>query len=499
MTKKLPDLLKGLDYQLIQGNINQNISTVSYDSRKCTENSIFVAIAGLVADGHTFIPGALNFGAKVVVVSKDIVLPKDITIIKVEDTRKALALIGANFYDNPSEKIKVVGITGTNGKTTTIHILKSIYEKAGFKTGLIGTIGASVGEMTIPCKNTTPESLDLQHILFQMAQEGVEYCFMEVSSHALGLDRVFATKFYGAMYTNLSPDHMEFHKDMEDYYNTKKKLFFMSDKLNLINVDDPWGRRLFTELKDFEKNLITYSVEEDSDYKAFSIEYSVSGVKYEIKYSNTSGEITLNLPGRVNVYNSLIAAAFALNDNISFSDVSAGIKNVQGVKGRFETAFRKDDFQVIIDFAHTEDGLKEVITSLRPFTKGKIVLVFGVYAAPGKAGRDKRLAMGSTASEFADILFVTSDNPKTQDPGTIIEEIIEGIKSFNDKKEIYSFIDRREAIENAINIAGEKDLVLITGKGHETAQVIGNEAVPFNEKEIVLNAILKNKNKAGIK
>ena len=499
MSKILEKLLSGLNFELIKGDINQNISTVSYDSRQCIDQSVFVAITGLVADGHDFISNGIKNGAKVIVLSREIDLPEGITVIKVEDTRKALAVIGANFYDNPSEKMRVVGITGTNGKTTTIHILKSIYEKAGFKTGLIGTIGASVGDMTIPCKNTTPESLDLQHILFQMAQEGVEYCFMEVSSHALGLDRVFATKFYGAMYTNLSPDHMEFHKDMEDYYNTKKKLFFMSDKFNLINVDDLWGRRLLTELKDFEKNLITYSVKEDSDYQASSIEYSVSGVKYELKYSDTSGEITLNLPGKVNVYNSLTAAAFALTDNISFSDVSAGIKNVPGVKGRFETAFRKDDFQVIIDFAHTEDGLKEVITSLRPFTKGKIVLVFGVYAAPGKAGRDKRLAMGSTASEFADILFVTSDNPKTQDPGTIIEEIIEGVKSFNDKKEIYSFIDRQEAIENAINIAGEKDLVLITGKGHETAQVIGNEAVPFNEKEIVLNSILKYKNKAGIK
>jgi UDP-N-acetylmuramoyl-L-alanyl-D-glutamate--2,6-diaminopimelate ligase len=499
MAKNLKELLKGLEFELVQGNINQEILSVSYDSRKCKDQSVFVAIPGLVADGHTYITGALKFGAKVVVASKKIDLPKDITIIKVEDTRKALAVIGGNFYENPSEKMKVVGITGTNGKTTTIHILKSIYEKAGYKTGLIGTIGASAGDMVIPCKNTTPESLDLQHILFQMVNEGVEYCFIEVSSHALGLDRVFATKFYAALYTNLSPDHMEFHKDMEDYYNTKKKLFFMSDNFNIINIDDLWGKRLFGELKGLDKELITYSIEEKSDFQAELIEYSPSGVTYYLNYSGFSGRIDLNLPGKVNVYNSLAAATFAVTDNIPLSVVSEGIKNIKGVKGRFETAFRKDDFQVIIDFAHTEDGLKEVITTLRPFTKGKIILVFGVYAAPGEAGKDKRISMGRKAAEFADVLFVTSDNPKTQDPCEIIGEIIEGIKSFNDKKEIYSYIDRKKAIEKAIEISGEKDLVLITGKGHETAQIIGNEAIPFNEKEIVLNAISKNKNKAGIK
>ena len=273
----------------------------------------------------------------------------------------------------------------------------------------------------------------------------------------------------------------------------------MSDNFNIINIDDLWGKRLFVELKGLDKELITYSIEEKSDFQAELIEYSPSGVTYYLNYSGFSGRIDLNLPGKVNVYNSLAAATFAVTDNIPLSVVSEGIKNIKGVKGRFETAFRKDDFQVIIDFAHTEDGLKEVITTLRPFTKGKIILVFGVYAAPGEAGKDKRISMGRKAAEFADVLFVTSDNPKTQDPCEIIGEIIEGIKSFNDKKEIYSYIDRKKAIEKAIEISGEKDLVLITGKGHETAQIIGNEAIPFNEKEIVLNAISKNKNKAGIK
>ena len=495
--KKLTELLKNLDYELLKGNVEKEISEIFYDSRLCSSSSLFVAVTGFVSDGHDYIAQAVSRGAETIVVSREVDIPGDVTVIKTTDTRKALALLGANYYDNPSEKLKVVGITGTNGKTTTIHILKSIYEEAGFKTGLIGTIGASAGDKVIPCKNTTPESLDLQRILALMVDEGVDYCFIEVSSHALALDRVFGTKIYGAIFTNLSPDHLELHKNMEDYYLAKKKLFFMSEKFNIINGDDLWGKRLLEELSESTADNYSFGLSNNCDFMATDVEYKINEIMYNLNYTEDLGLVNLKIPGKVNVYNSLTAAAFALKDNISFSIIRDGFMKIKGVKGRFESVETNEDFQVIIDFAHTEDGLKEVISYLRPFVKGRILLVFGVYAAPGDSGRPKRLAMGKTAAEYADFLIVTSDNPKNQDQKAIIEEIIEGILSFDNKKNFLSYTDRKEAVDKAVIMAQKDDLILITGKGHETAQIIGNEAIPFNEKEIVLNAISNKKTRQG--
>lgn len=497
--KILKELLKDIEYQLINGHLDNEISGIFYDSRNCIEESLFIAVPGMSVDGHNFISQAIKGGAKTIIVSQDVKVAENITLIKIKDPRKSMAILGRNFYDNPSTKMKVVGITGTNGKTTTIHILKSIYENAGYKVGLIGTIGASIGETTIPCNNTTPESIDLQRILAVMVSQRVDYCFIEVSSHALALDRIYGTTIYAAMFTNLSPDHMEFHKDMEDYYNTKKKLFLIPEKFNIINIDDPWGKRLFEELKESNSSLHTFGLEAQANFIGKNIEYTPFGIKYEIQGPKVSGKVSLKIPGKVNVYNSLTAASFALTDNIPFHIVSEGIGKIKGVKGRFETVYKNDNYQVVIDFAHTEDGLKEVISSLRLFTKGRIILVFGVYAPSEDKGREKRLAMGRVASEYADILIVTSDNPKNQDPEFIIKEIIEGIKSFNNDKIIYSYSDRKEAIEKAISMVLKDDLILIAGKGHESAQIIGNVAVPFNEKEIVLETVEKNKNKAGLK
>lgn len=499
MVKKLGDLLQGINYKVVKGNLDKSISGIFYDSRKCKNDSLFIAIPGLVVNGHDFIAQAIENGATTLVVSEEISVPETITVIKTIDTRKAMAVLGSNYNDNPSSKMKVVGITGTNGKTTTIHILKSIYENAGYKVGLIGTIGASIGSKNIPCNNTTPESLDLQGILAEMVSQKVDYCFMEVSSHALALDRVYGIKFYAAMFTNLSPDHMEFHKNMEDYFNTKKKLFSMSENFNIINKDDSWGQRLFEDLQNSYCPSYTYGILGKGTFQAEDIDYTSTGVKYKILSPIDSGEISLNLPGKVNVYNSLTAASFALTDKISIFDVVEGTNKVLGVKGRFETVYQDEELHVVIDFAHTEDGLKEVISSLKPFTKGKIILVFGVYAPSKERGRDKRLSMGKVAGEFADVVVVTSDNPKNQDPEFIIKEIIEGIKSFDNTKKVFSYADRKEAIEKAIKISGKNDLVLIAGKGHESAQIIGNRAVALNEKEIALDAVIKNKNKVGVK
>ena len=487
--KTIRELLQGLEYKVGKGSLDDEISGISCDSRATEKDNIFVAISGFAVDGHDYIPQAIESGAKCIIAEKELEIPRDFCLIVVEDSRKALAVISSRYYGLPSARMKVVGITGTNGKTTTIHILKSIYENLGNNVGLIGTIGASIGNEKIACKNTTPESLELQKILSVMADNKVDYCFMEVSSHALGLNRVFGTNFSSALYTNLSPDHLEFHKDMEDYFQTKKKLFYMTEKYNIINCDDLYGKRLLDNLSSAKAKSITYGINEKADINARNIKYFPERVSFVLVTPKGEIEINLNLPGKVNVYNCLAASAYAYADGISLQEIAQGIGKLIEVKGRFETVYQDEDWRVIIDFAHTEDGLKEVLESVRPFVRGRVLLVFGVYAAPGIKGRSKRLAMGKTAALYADYSIITSDNPKNQDPQEIINEIIEGASEIGSN--FISLIDRAEAIAEAVRIARKDDLILITGKGHETAQLIGDIAVPFNEKNIVLEEISK--------
>ncbi len=498
MKMDLKRLFDGVNIDKTSGSLNLEINNISYDSRSCGPGSLFVAIKGAEADGHDYIDQAIENGANVIVVEKNVKITDNATYIKVRNTRFALALISANYFSNPAKKMKLVGVTGTNGKTTTIHLLNEIYKAAGYKTGMIGTIGANVAGNEIPLTNTTPESYELQKILAQMAEKEIDYCFIEVSSHALVLNRVAGLNFHGAIYTNLSPDHMEFHNNMEDYYLAKRKLFRMTDNLNIINSDDYWGSKILKEENNLKGKKYTYAIETEADFKALNHSYFLQNVEYDLLSKKHSGRLKVNLPGQINIYNSLGAAAFALTDGLSFNQVKEGLARVEGVKGRFEQVYRDDEIQVMIDFAHTEDGLKETVLSLKPFFPGRVILVFGVYAPPGLAGRSKRLAMGKTAAEYADYLIVTSDNPKKQNQEEALAEILEGIKSFDDKVNYRTFVDREEAIENAIKISGSGDLVLLTGKGHERAQIIGTEAIPFNEKEIVLKAISKYKNKAGI-
>lgn len=498
MKMDLKKLFEGVNIDKSSGSLDLEIDNIAYNSTLCKPGSLFVAIKGAEADGHDYIEDAVANGARVIVVEKNIKISDKETYIKVKNTRIALALLSANFFDKPAKKMKLVGVTGTNGKTTTIHLLNKIYETAGYKTGMIGTIGANIAGQEISLDNTTPESYELQKILAQMAEKELDYCFLEVSSHALALNRVYGLNFHGAIYTNLSPDHMEFHHNMEDYYLAKRKLFRMSDNLNIINSDDYWGNKILMEESEIRGKIITYGLEDKASFKATNNEYSLKQVEYDLLNDNFSGRLRLNLPGQVNIYNSLAAASFALADGLSFAQVKEGLARVEGVKGRFEQVYQDDEIKVIIDFAHTEDGLKEILLALKPFFSGRVILVFGVYAAAGEAGRPKRLAMGRTAAEYADYLVVTTDNPKKQNQEDILAEIVEGIKSFDNQTSYRTFIDRKEAIEHAIKISGPGDLLLLTGKGHERAQVVGTEAIPFNEKEIVLKAISKYKNKAGI-
>lgn len=490
----LSKLIKNLEYTLTSGSLEVEISSIAYDSRRVAENSIFVAVTGFSVDGHKFIDMAIKNGAKAIVVEKDICVETDVTIIKVKDTRNVLAKLSALFFDNPTSKFNLIGVTGTNGKTSVTYILKAIYDRANRTTGLIGTNGTIIKNQSIKNKNTTPESLDLQQLFSNMVAANTSDCIMEVSSHSLSLDRVAYSNFNVGIFTNLTPDHLELHKSMEEYFRAKAKLFYLSTDFNIINVDDPYGKRLADEVSNLNTKLITYGINNEADIYASNIEYSSDSVTYIANTPKGQILIKVNIPGVIYVYNSLAAIACAYCNNISLKDIQTGISSVKGIKGRFEIVPTNKDFTVIIDFAHTEDGLQKALTTVKQFAKGRIILVFGVYAAPGEEGSDKRWGMGKVAAEYADIAIVTSDNPKEQDPVSIIEDIVESIKVHNG--EFKAIVDRKEAIKYAIGISQKDDIIFIAGKGHETTQIIGTEEIPFNEKEIVTETI---KNSGEIK
>jgi UDP-N-acetylmuramoyl-L-alanyl-D-glutamate--2,6-diaminopimelate ligase len=484
-------VIKGLDFEIVKGEVDKEISSVAFDSREVIENSIFVAISGFTVDGHHYIDKAIAKGAAMIVVEKDVVIEEDVTVLRVADTRKALALVSANFYQHPTENLNLIGITGTNGKTSTTYFIKSIFEQARQSVGLIGTIGTMINNELRETKNTTPESLHLQQIFKEMVQADTENCIMEVSSHALSLKRVAYSNFRTGIFTNLSPDHLELHNSMEEYFEAKAELFAMAQDYNVVNVDDEYGQKLVNKIRYYDTKLVTYGIETESDIYATDIKYGPDHTSYTVHTPKGSIDVTVNIPGLIYVYNSLAAIACAYCNNISLEDIQKGINALEGIKGRLETVYKEDDFKVVVDFAHTEDGLEKALTTLRPHTKGKLILVFGVYAAKGEPGRDKRRAMAMVASQYADLAIVTSDNPKDQDPNAIIAEIIEAMDEAGGRYEV--FVDRKDAIERAVDACGKEDTLLIAGKGHETAQIIGDKEVPFNETEIVLNAILNRK------
>ncbi|RIX50966.1 UDP-N-acetylmuramoyl-L-alanyl-D-glutamate--2,6-diaminopimelate ligase [Paenibacillus nanensis] len=482
----LADLVKELDYNALQGDLHIEISDIAFDSREVTKGSLFVAISGFTVDGHRYIDKAIELGASAVLVEKDVTADPSVTVLKTSDTRQALAQVSARFYGNPSEKLNLIGITGTNGKTSTTYFIKSILEHAQHSVGVIGTIGAMIGNEPLQTKSTTPttpESLHLQHMFADMVASGVQDCVMEVSSHALSLHRADATRFRIGVFTNLTPDHLELHKTMEEYFEAKAMLFDLTSDYNIINADNDFGRKLIDKVRDKEAKLLTYGIEEDADIRASDIRYEADYTTYVAHTPEGSIEVKVNLPGLIYVYNSLAAIACAYCSGISLELAAAGIRAVERIKGRLEVAYQDKDLKIVIDFAHTEDSLEKALTTLRPFTKGRLLLVFGVYAAPGALGSGKREAMGKIAAEYADFSIVTSDNPKDQDPDAIVEEVCAAVEAGGGRYR--GIVDRREAIEFAINMSEKDDVILIAGKGHETTQVIGKKEIPFNESEIV--------------
>lgn len=476
----LKELLSGLDYEVLQGSLDLNIQSVNYDSRTVEEGSMFVCIKGFQSDGHKYAQASIEKGASVIVCQDNIKTEnKDVTIIKIADTRKALAIIGSNLYDNPSKKMKIIGVTGTNGKTTTALMIKTILEAEGKKVGLIGTIANYIGKEVLETERTTPESLELQKLFSEMVDKGCEYCVMEVSSHSLELDRVYGIEFEAGIFTNLTRDHLDFHKTFENYYKAKYKLFERSN-IKVINIDDEYGKRVLEDLNNSNAtNIYTYSIKSESDFKAYDEVCESKHIAFKIKLNNKVEDFIVGLPGEFNIYNSLGAIAATLNLGISLKSIKIGIEDVV-VPGRSEMVGKKYNlpYTIILDYAHTPDGLDNILKTARGFTKNRLISVFG---CGGDRDRVKRPQMGKIASDLSDIAIVTSDNPRTEDPMFIINEILEGIE-----KENYEVIEnRKDAIKRAIEIAEAGDVIVIAGKGHETYQILNTGKIHFDEREVV--------------
>lgn len=482
----LKEVIKGLDILDTKGSLDIEIDNIQYDSRKAGENDLFICVKGFTVDGHKFIDMAIEKGAKAFLVQEDI--KRDgVTFIKVKNTREDMAKVADNFYNHPSQRFDVIGVTGTNGKTSITTFLNEILTSADNKVGLIGTIKISDGDKEIESNSTTPESRDLQDYFDQMINNGCKYCAMEVSSHALALNRVAQTKYKVGVFTNLTPDHLDFHKDLEDYRNAKEKLFYMTTNANVINIDDEGGKVIYENIKKLDTKCYTYAIDHEADFMAKDIKIEARGVSYKLVTPTYEEDIFVPVPGKFTVYNTLavIATCYALE--IPKEIVLNGLKNTGGVAGRFEAISNETGISVIVDYAHTPDALENVIKTAREFVKNRIITVFG---CGGDRDTTKRPLMGDIAQKLSDICIVTSDNPRTEDPELIINDILEGLDKSKENYKVV--IDRKEAIKEAIEMAQKGDVILIAGKGHENYQIIGKVKHHFDDKEIA-NEFLQNK------
>lgn len=471
---KLKELLPEINSEI-------TVKGITCDSREVKEGYAFICINGIDADGHNFAKKAIENGAIAVICERDLSLENQFII---KDTRKAYAIMSANWFGNPSKKLKLIGITGTNGKTSTTYIIKNILETLGHKTGLIGTIQNMIGDKIIESKNTTPSCYELNRLFAEMLKEGCEYAVMEVSSHALDQKRVFGLEFEIGIFTNLTQDHLDYHKTMENYFLAKKKLFSMC-KTALINADDKYSDEIAKELT---CKIITYSAKNDtSTYTAKSINYKPKGVDYELVGFGIIGRIKIGIPGRFTVYNSLASALCVMELGFSLQDVSEAISKVKGIKGRAEIVPTNTDYTVVIDYAHTPDGLLNILSTFKDCPKNRLVVVFG---CGGDRDATKRPIMGEIAARNSDFVIVTSDNPRTEEPLSIIKDITLGMKNTVTPYKVV--VNRAEAIKYALDNAKTGDIIILAGKGHETYQILDYGTIHLDEREIVAD-ILKEK------
>ncbi len=477
---KLSDLLAGVPSMKIYGNTGQNIHGISYSSKTVRPNDLFVALKGEKADGHDFIGEALERGAAAVLSERDKPASFGKTWIQVCNPRIALALCAANFYDHPSQKLKIIGITGTKGKTTVTYILEAILKTAKIKTGVIGTISYRGPGLQRSAERTTPEAPDIQRLMREMLDSGVTHCVMEVSSHSLELNRVTGIDFDVTVFTNLSGEHLDYHRTMDLYFEAKKKLFLIPSrkKMSVINCDDPWGKKL---LKELATGGITYGTEPSAMIRAEDFRFSREGLVMSAKYPGGKISIASTLLGKPNMYNILASIACSLTLNLPVHAIKEGIAALDGVPGRFERIQNAFGYNIFVDYAHTDDALKNLLETAKDLNFGRIILVFG---AGGDRDRQKRPRMGEIAGLYADRTILTSDNPRTEDPLSILADIEEGIKkTASDKYELEP--DRKAAIHKALSIAKSGDCVLVAGKGHEDYQILKDTTIPFNDGDII--------------
>ena len=468
---KLSEILKGID--VLNKYSDAEVIDVTQDSRLVKEGSLYVCVKGNTFDGHSVAEEMLENGAAAVVVERDLGLDKQVIV---SDTRSIFSSVCANFFGNPAKNLKLIGLTGTNGKTTTTFLIKQTLELTGKMVGLIGTVQNMVGDEIYPAKYTTPDPYELQSLFKKMVDAGCEYCVMEVSSQALAQGRVNGLQFHIGAFTNLTQDHLDYHKTWENYFNSKRILFKNSD-IAITNADDKYGLEI---VKDLPCKTVTYAVNtNNADYCAKNVKFKSDGVEYEI-VSDFIGRVSCPIPGRFSVYNSLCAAAVALSLGIDYKSVLTAISKSNGVKGRIEVVPTNTDYTVIIDYAHSPDGLENIITSLREIAKNRVVTLFG---CGGDRDRTKRPKMGKIAAELSDFCVVTSDNPRTENPSAIIEDILEGMKGVSTPYVVVE--NRKDAIRWAMENAQPDDIILLAGKGHETYQILPTGTIHFDEREAV--------------
>lgn len=468
---KLSELLRNVS--ILDGNAELEVGGIAYDSRAVKPGDVFVCIKGFATDGHSYVQKAIENGA-VAIVAQDAV-EVCVPVVYVADSRLALAQMSKVYYGCPDEKMQIIGITGTNGKTTVTYLIKHILEQQGAKVGLIGTNQNMIGDTVLPTERTTPESKELYAMFADMVEAGCSHVVMEVSSHALELSRVGGVRFAVGVFTNLTQDHLDFHGDMEHYYLAKAKLFSVCEK-SVINTDDAYGKRL----AEFAPALLGYSIESASQLQATEIEISAKGVLYDAIYAGEETSVHIGIPGKFSVYNSLAALGVALQLGVDIDAAVRALLTAKGVKGRAEVVPTATPYTVLIDYAHTPDGLENIISTVNEFKTARVITVFG---CGGDRDRTKRPLMGETAARLSDFVIVTSDNPRTEDPERIIDDIMPGVLK-TDCPHV-RITSRKDAIAYALAHAQPDDIIVLAGKGHETYQILNTGKIHFDEREVV--------------
>lgn len=491
---KLMQVLERIEYEVLMGDISSELIDICNDSRTAQQGSLFIAIQGYHVDAHDFLPQVLENGCRALVVDNPQKVDlswaaeyQGLTVILVKDTLTAMALIASDFYQRPSEKINLVGVTGTNGKTSIAHLTGSCLEVLHQETAVLGTTGNRIGKQLYPTSNTTVESIKLQWLFQEMVNQSIDTCIMEVSSHALRTHRVDDVHFDYSIFTNLTEEHLDFHKDMEDYYQAKKTLFAQTEKASIINIDDAYGARLYNELKQAGKPVYSYGLSDQADYWASEIIAHHNGSDYNLNYPEGNMEVSIPIPGKIYVSNTLAVLALLHLMGSDAGEMHLATKGIKAVDGRLEVVKNDLGATVVVDYAHSPDALEKVIEVCREFTSGKLYVVFG---CGGDRDKTKRPVMGHIASSKADFAILTSDNPRTEEPMAIIEDVLKGIPASHREK-VYVENDRHLAIAYGVEKIQKGDTLLITGKGHETYQIIGVTKNHFDDREEAALALSK--------